>query len=193
MIKILVLLFCTSVIVFSAGCGDAANAVDDVKKDAAAQIQETAGEVKDAAGKVEQKAAEFQGENQPTRNVTEKFSIGGIYPGMTLEEVKKILGEPVSSHDNDEFIFKNGLVVEVEKHGDIVEEIQTHQAGATTGAGIEVGMTEQKLIETYGAADYVENHGNKIEYKYHSADRLMKIEFEIYNEIIAEIKAELND
>lgn len=189
--KFLVIL--ASLIIFSTGCGDASTAVDNVKKDAAEKVQETAGEVKNVAEKVEQKAAAVKGEEKSVQNIAEKFSLGGIYPGMTLQEVKNILGEPVSRHDDDEFIFANGLVVEIEKHGNIVEEIQTHQAGVATGAGIEVGMNEQKLVDAYGAADYVENHGGKVEHKYHSADGLMKIEFEFYNGIISEIKVQLDD
>ena len=188
--KILAIL--SMLIIFCAGCGDTSTAVDDVKKDAAAKVQETAGEVKDVAEKVEQKAAAIKNDGQ-TRISAEKFSIGGIFPGMTLEEVKNLLGEPAARHDDDEFIFSNGLVVEIEKHGDTVKEIQTHQAGVATGGGVEVGMNEQNLIEAYGAADFIENHGGKVEHKYHSADGLFKIVFEVRDGIISEIEAELND
>lgn len=189
--KILAIL--SMLIIFSTGCGDASTAVDNVKKDAAEKVQETAGEVKNVAEKVEQKAAAVKGEEKSVQNVAEKFSLGGIYPGMTLEEVKNILGEPAAKHDDEEFIFSNGLAVEIDKKNNVVEEIQTHQAGVATGAGIEVGMNEQNLIDAYGAADFVENHGDKVEHKYHSADGLMKIEFEFYNGIISEIKIQLDD
>ena len=188
-----VLIILSALIFFSAGCGDASTAVNDVKKDAAEKVQETASEVKETAEKIEQKAAVVAGGEKSAQNVTEKFSLGGIYPGMTLSEVKNILGEPVSRHDDDEFIFSNGIIVEIEKHSDIVEKIQTHQAGVATGAGVAVGMTEQNLIDAYGAADKVENHGGKVEHKYHSADRLLKIEFEIRNGIISEIEIQLDD
>lgn len=174
-----ILAILSMLIIFSTGCGDASTSVDDVKKD--------------AAEKVEQKAAAVTGGEKSAKNVAEKFSLGGVYPGMTLEEVKNILGEPTSRHDDEEFIFDNGLVIEIDKHNNLVEEIQTHQAGVATGAGVEVGMTEQNLIDAYGAADYVENHGGKVEHKYHSADRLFKMEFEIYNGIISEIKIQLDD
>ena len=189
--KILAMLATASLLL--TGCGDASTAVDNVKKEAAEKVQETAGEVKNVAEKVEQKAATIKGEEKSVKNVAEKFSLGGIYPGMSLEEVKNILGEPASSHDDDEFVFANGLFVEIDKHSNVVEEIQTNRAGIATGAGIEVGMNEQKLIEIYGAADYVENHDGKIEHKYQSADGLFKIEFEIWNGVISEIKIELDD
>ena len=183
--KILAIL--SILIIFLTGCGN------EVKQEAAEKIQETAGEVKETAAKVEQKAAKIAGDEKSVQNVTEKFSLGGILPGMTLEEVKNILGEPTARHDDDEFIFSNGLFVEIDEHNNVVKEIQTHQAGVKTGAGVEVGMSEQKLIDAYGAADKVENHDGKTEYKYRNADGLFKIEFEIFNGNISEIKIQLDD
>ena len=190
--KILAIL--SALIIFSVtGCGDPSTAVDNVKKDAAAQVKETASEVKETAEKIEQKATAVTNGGQSSQHATEKFSLGGIYPGMTLDEVKNIFGEPSAQHDNEEFTFANGVVVEIDKHNDAVKEIKTHQAGVKTGAGVEVGMTEQNLIDACGAADYVENHDGKVEHKYNSADRLFKMEFEIRNGQISEIKIQLDD
>ena len=173
--------------ILSAGCGDK---VEDVKKEAAAEVQETANEVKDAAAKVEQKAAQVAG-TAPSANVDEKFSIGGISPGMNFDEAKKILGSPTAQHDDDEFTFANGLMIDVELNS--VEEIKILQAGVKTGAGVEVGMTEQNLVDAYGSAEAAENDDGLVEHKYYSGDRRIKLEFDVRNGVIVEIKSSLND
>ena len=178
------MLTCASLIVFSAGCSDASNAVDNVKTEVTSQVQETAGEI-------EPNVVSVRG--QTVQNVDEKFSIGKIFPGMTFDEAKKILGEPSTVLDHDEFAFSNGLIIEVSKVGNFVEEIKIRQAGVSTGLGISVGMTEKDLIATYGRADSVDHDDGKVEYKYRSNDRKVKIEFEIRNDIISEIKTKIDD
>ena len=166
--------------ILSVGCG---NKVEEVK-------QEAASDVKDAATKVEQKAAEVTGTAPTTSNVDEKFSLGGISPGMNFDEAKKILGNPTSQHDDDEFTFANGLMIDVEKN--IVEEIKIRQSGVSAG-GVEVGMTEQNLINAYGNAEATENDDSIVEHKYYSGDRRIKLEFDVSNGVIVEIKCSLND
>ena len=170
----------TAAMLLSVGCGEK---VEDVKQEAKSEVQDT-------AAKVEQKAAEVVVET-PTSNVDEKFSIGGISPGMNFDEVKKILGEPTAQHDNDEFTFANGLIIDVE--GNVVEEIKILQAGVKTSGGVEVGMTEQNLIDAYGRADSTENDDGVVEHKYYSGDRRIKLEFDVSNGSIVEIKCSLND
>ena len=169
----------TAAMLLSVGCGEK---VEDVKQEAKSEVQDT-------AAKVEQKAAEVVVET-PTSNVDEKFSIGGISPGMNFDEVKKILGEP-NQYDDDEFAFANGLIVDVE--GNIVEEIKIRQAGIKTAGGVEVGMTEQHMINAYGRADSTENDDGVVEHKYYSGDRRIKLEFDVSNGSIVEIKCSLND
>ena len=174
--KNLAMLFCLSIIIFSTGCGDASTAVDNVKENSAAKIKEAAAI-----------------NEQTIQGVDKKFSLEGIIPTMTLDEVKAVLGEPVSKQDDDEYIFANGIIVEVTEIGDFVKEIKTNKAGSKTGAGISVGMTEQNLLNAYGQADSVENDDGETEYKYYSDDKTIKIEFEAKNGIISEIKTKLND
>ena len=131
--------------------------------------------------------------NNSAQVADNKFSIGGIYPGMSFDEVKKILGEPSNQVDDDEFIFSNGLIVEIKKFNNTVENIKIRQAGVTAGAGVAVGMTEQQLVELYGNPDSIDRDDGEVEYKYHSSDRRYKIEFEIRNGIISSIKSELKD
>lgn len=168
--KILAIL--SMLIIFSTGCGAASTAADDTKKNFEVQ-EKTLSEL-------------IQG-------VEKKFSLGGVVPSMTLAEVKAVLGEPVSKHDEDEYIFANGIVVEVTDIGNFVEEIKTSEARCQTGAGIAVGMTEKNLVDVYGQADKIEKDDGKVEYKYYSEDKTIKIEFEMRNGIISEIKVQLDD
>ena len=172
--------------ILSAGCGDK---VEDVKHEAAKEVQEAAADAKDVAAKVEQKAAEVA--SNPTIVADEKFSLGGISPGMNFDEAKKILGEPAAQHDGDEFTFANGLMIDAEKN--IVEEIKIRQAGVKTGAGVEIGMTEQNLIDLCGRAQVTENDDGVVEHKYFSGDKKIKLEFDVSNGSIVEIKCSLND
>ncbi|MBR3497684.1 MAG: hypothetical protein IKO05_01675 [Selenomonadaceae bacterium] len=173
--------------VLSVGCG---NKVEEAKQEAASEVQEAAADVKDAAAKVEQKAAQVTG-NAPATTVDEKFSLGGISPGMSVEEAEKILGTPTAQLDDDEFTFANGLTVDVEMNA--VEEIKIRQAGVKTGAGVEVGMTEQNMIDAYGPADVTENDDGVVEHKYYSGDRRIKLKFDVSNGTIVEIKCSLRD
>ena len=177
-----------AMMILSVGCGEK---VEEVKQNAACEVRDKTADVKDAASKIEQEAAQVAGETPKSGNVDEKFSIGGISPGMTFDEAKKILGEPTAQHDDDEFTFANGLIIDVE--GNIVEEIKIRQAGVKTAGGVEVGMTEQNLIDAYGRADSTENDDGVVEHKYYSGDRRLKLEFDVSNGTIVEIKLGIED
>ena len=131
--------------------------------------------------------------NSSAQVADNKFSLGGIYPGMSFDEVKKILGEPSKQIDDDEFVFSNGLAIEIKKFNNVVEKIKTHQSGVTSGAGVYVGMTEKNLLDIYGSPDAFKKDDGKTEYKYFSADRKYKIEFEMNNGVISKIKSKLHD
>ena len=184
-------IFFAAFIFLSAGCGsDSAqttveNKVDEVKKDAASKVQ-------DVANEVSQKAGEIANEGGSS-NSAQEISLGGISPGMTLDEVKNILGEPVSSHDHDEFNFANGLIVEIDDHRNIVKEIKTKLEGFSASQGISIGMTEQKLLDSFGNPERKEFDDGATEYKYFNSDRTKKIVFKVYNGKISEIKCELDD
>ena len=173
--------------VMISGCG---NKVEEVKQEAVTEVQEAAADVKDAAVMVEQTAAQVTG-TAPTTTVDEKFSLGGVSPGMTVDEAERILGAPTAQHDDDEFTFANGLMVDVE--GPFVEEIKIRQAGVKTGAGVEVGMTEQDMINAYGPAEITEYDDGVVEHKYFSSDRRIKLKFDMLNSKIVEIKCSLRD
>ena len=177
-----------AVMALSVGCG---NKVEEVKQEAVSEVQEAASDVKDAAAKVEQKAAEVAGTTPESGNVDSKFLLGGISPGMSFDEAKKILGKPTAQHDDDEFTFANGLMIDVEMN--TVEEIKIRQSGVKTAGGVEVGMTEQNLIDAYGRADVTENDDGVVEHKYYSGDRRIKLTFDVSNGSIVEIKCSLRD
>ena len=182
-------IFFAAFIFLFAGCGDDSaveNKVDEVKKDAAVKVQEVANEVSQKAGEV----ANSGGNNSAS---AQEISLGGISPGMTFEEVKNILGEPVSTHDHDEFIFANGLQVEMDDHKNIVKEIKTRQSGISAAKNISVGMTEQNLLDSYGNPAHKDFDDGATEYKYRSSDGRQKIVFKVFNGVISEIKCELDD
>ena len=188
--NVFAIIFFAAFIFLSAGCGsDSAqnaveNKVEEVKKDAASKVQDVANEVSQKAGEV----ANSGGSSTPAQEV----SLGGISPGMTLDEVKNILGEPVSSHDHDEFNFGNGLIVELDDHRNIVKEIKTKFEGFSAAKGISIGMTEQNLLESFGNPERTDFDDGATEYKYFSSDRRQKIVFKVYNGKITEIKCELD-
>lgn len=174
--KILTLLILATMLT---GCGHVA---DSVKHEVAEEVQETKNEVTQTVNQV-------TGQSTP---VDAKFSIGGVAPGMSIDEVKKILGEPTSIHDGDEYTFANGLQVDVDTFGG-VEEVKTYQQGVQTAAGVAVGMTEQNLIAAYGQPAQRESDDGAIEYKYISGDGRIKIKFNIANGTIIEIKSSIRD
>lgn len=184
--KFFTIIFFAAFIFLAAGCGTESaveNKVDEVKKEAAVKVEGVANEVS-------QKAAEIANDNEVSP--AQEISIGGITPGMTLEEIKKILGEPSFGH-KEEFAFASGVEVELDDHSHIAKEIKTRQSGVAAAKGVAVGMSEQNLLDAYGKAACVDHDDGGVEYKYFSADRRQKIEFRVFNGIISEIKCELDD
>ena len=127
--------------------------------------------------------------NSPASN--EKFSLGGISPGMSLDDAKKVLGEPTATHDNDEFTFANGLELELDKG--VVADIKVRQGNVPTGAGVAVGLTEQDLANAYGQPASTKNDDGKIEHTYFSGDGRIKLEFDVAGGLVTEIKCSLVD
>ena len=109
---------------------------------------------------------------------------------MSLDDAKKLFGEPSATHE-DEFTFANGLELELDNGR--VADIKIRQAGVSTGAGVAVGMTEQDLANAYGQPASTENDDGKIEHKYFSGDGRIKLEFDVVNGIITEIKCSFVD
>lgn len=162
--------------------------VDEAKSDATAKVNE----VKQDAANVASAAAQKLG-NAPADVKGRIIALEGVKPGMTLDEVKQILGEPVSTHDDDEFTFANGLIVETNDVGK-VDSVKITKAGIKTPEGLEVGMADSAVKEYCGPADEIDNDDDgEVEYKYYSSDRKSKIVYTTRNGTITEIKCSLND
>lgn len=138
-------------------------------------------------------AHEILSEVSAAQNTDPKFSFQGICFGMTLNEVKSILGEPVGQADNDEFIFSNGLIIEFSDYDNTIKEIETLKNGMATDAGVAVGMYASKLSELYGSADVVKTEDGKTEYKYFGGNGRFVIEFAVRGNVIEKIESKIRD
>ena len=118
-----------------------------------------------------------------------QIEIGGIKYGATIDEVKSILGSPdkistktkhygekIEYHYGDlEVKFINGKVSEI--------EMDDH-SNFKTAAGIGIGSTIADVERAYGRADSV----HKDKYIYFTADKSLRLVFEIKNGVVHEIK-----
>ena len=160
---------------------DAANAANDAAQKVDQAKQDAANVANDAAQKVEQVAENIKGR---------LIALEGVKPGMTLDEVKKIFGEPTST-SGDNVTFGNGLTVETNDAGK-VENVRVTQAGIKTPEGVEVGMADYALNEYCGPADKVDVDGDgEVEYKYFGVDGMSQVTYTTRNGIITEIKCSL--
>ena len=189
--------------VLSTGCG---NTMDGAKKDAqeaAQKVEQKADEVKQDAANVkadvEQKVDEVKADaaqkaDEVKQDVADmkgavagrEIAIGGVKLGVNPDAVKAVLGEPTFAGD-DEFIFANGL--EIELDNGVVTEIKSTRAGVKTAQGIEVGMMEYALNNFCGAADDVDiDDDGEVEYKYFGGDKKSNVVYTARNGLITEIK-----
>lgn len=168
--------------VLSAGCGE--NTMEGAKKDA----QEASQQIQQAAKDADAKWVEMRDAIH-----SKAIELSGVKPGMTLEEAKAILGEPVATSDNDKLVFDNGVELEIDKDSNRVEELKVNQEGNTNAAGVKVGMPEDSLKEMCGPADELETNGGDVEYTYYSTDKKSKVVYKAHGGIITEIKSALND
>lgn len=125
-----------------------------------------------------------------------QISLGGIVPGVTLNSVKVIYGEPVPSRDGETLLFSNGIVIKVDDDfSGIVEEVSIYSANdkIATPAGIAVGMKDSALNAAYGSADDVDYEYDGVEYTYYSDDMKKKMEFKVKDNVVVKIKCELRD
>lgn len=124
---------------------------------------------------------------------SQQVALGGIEPGMSLEQAKSLGGEVIYA-DYEKTLFKNGLIVKVDdKRPGIVEEVVLKSGEVKTPAGITLGMSADKLNSAYGQADKVDVDRDDTEYKYRTADGHKEIEFTVKNGVITKISCELRD
>ncbi len=121
----------------------------------------------------------------------QQVSLGGIEPGMSLEQAKNLGGEIVYA-DYEKTVFKSGLIIKVDDdRPGIVEEVMIKAGEVKTPAGIALGMSADKLNGVYGQADKVDVDRQDTEYKYFTADGAKEIEFTVKNGVITKISCEL--
>ena len=120
-----------------------------------------------------------------------KISIGSIYPGMSVQELIKTCGQPLSKDRNgDDWQYQN---FEIEVEGNVVEEISTRSSTIATPDGVRVGQAAEVLNSTFGTADKFKTDSDGVEYKYFSTDGMKEIEFKVVNGVIAKITCSLRD
>ncbi len=120
-----------------------------------------------------------------------EVGLGGIAPGISVEEASSKLGAPTRA--GKRLTFPNGLVGKVDEDAPtIIEELETKtEQGPATPSGIAVGMAESALLDVYGEADKVDRDSDDTEYEYLSQNGLMKLEFKVVGGTIVKIQCEL--
>ena len=120
-----------------------------------------------------------------------KFALGGLVPGMSVQELIKTCGQPLSKDRNgDDWQYQN---FEIEVEGNVVEEISTRSSTMATPDGVHVGQAAEALNSTFGTADKFKTDSDGVEYKYFSTDGMKEIEFKVVNGVIAKITCSLKD
>ena len=177
-------LLAVAAMMFTAGCGGQKQA-EDAAKDAAAKVEETATDVKDAATDAANTAvqavmATAEDAAAAMKKIQEGdktgMAIAGVVPGINVERVTEMYGEPVATV-GDVLQLENGLDVKV--NNKVVEEVSTSFEGLPTPAGIGVGSpaTELNTADVYGTATTTtQDNGNTV-YKYISNDKRWTISF----------------
>ena len=121
----------------------------------------------------------------------QQVALGGIEPGMSLEQAKNLGGE-IAYSDYEKTVFKSGLIIKVDDdRPGVVEEVAVKNGEVKTPAGIAWGMSADKLNEAYGQADKIDSDRQDTEYKYFTADGSKEIEFTVKNGVITKISCEL--
>ena len=192
---------------FAVGCG---NQAQEAAKDAQQKVEQKAEEVKDEASKkVEEtkeasiqaaedavkKADEMKADiaakaEEVTGNVNERvIALGGLMPGVSVDDVKAMFGEPTVIEENI-LIFADGLKVEFDD-AQKVKTISTTIETFDTPEGVYVGASEYSLNDYCGPADSVHKIDSGAEYEYNSGDKKSVVVYTAQNGIITEITCSL--
>ena len=192
-----------AMMMFATGCGKDNKPVEDVKQDANAaveQVKEKADEAKqDATQAVDNAKETAQALLDDAKKTMEDLKSGaadktvialdGIVPGINIDTVKEMLGEPIDS-DGTNFAFSNGIDVKVKDN--IVQEVSTKYDGLNTPSNIAVGVAEDALKAAYGdKLTVTPNADGSTSYKF-AGDNVRSIEFTTSNGTVTKITATLN-
>lgn len=119
-----------------------------------------------------------------------KVIVGGIFPGMTVNQLIDGFGQP-NYRDGDDWAYQN-FTVEIERG--IVEKVSTRSNDMPTPEGVRVGQVADVLNRSYGSADKVDyDDDGSVEYEYYSVDGSKKIEFTVMNGVITKISCSIRD
>lgn len=119
-----------------------------------------------------------------------KVIVGGIFPGMTVNQLIDGFGQP-NYRDGDDWAYQN-FTVEIERG--IVEKVSTRSNDMPTPEGVRVGQAADVLNRSYGSADKVDyDDDGSVEYEYYSVDGSKKIEFTVMNGVITKISCSIRD
>jgi hypothetical protein len=123
------------------------------------------------------------------------IAIGGIKPGMNIDEAIAAFGQPTYHDQGEEALFQNGIKIDLDDYTRrTIEEIKlSGSSDIATPAGITIGSSESAVTEAYGHPDKLKNEDGVQEYTYYAADSGMKIEFKVIHGTVAKIKCELNN
>ena len=116
----------------------------------------------------------------------------GAAPGMTVEQLISIYGQPVS-RNGDDLIFSDFRVEIDDNRPNVVESIETRSGAIATPDGVKIGQDAGILNRVYGQADKVDAEWNETDYEYFSDNYSQKIEFTVKNGVIVKIKCRLWD
>mgnify|MGYP002627203324 CR=1 FL=1 len=116
-------------------------------------------------------------------------ALGGLMPGVSVDEVKSMFGEPTSTEGNV-VTFANGLKVVLDGAQN-VKSISTIVDAFDTPEGVYVGASEYSLNDYCGPADAVRVANNIAEYEYNSGDKKSVVIYKAQNGIISEITCSL--
>ena len=120
-----------------------------------------------------------------------KIAIGKITPGMSVQDLISICGQPNYKH-GDHWEYGNFTVEVDDDRPNIVEKIETRSGGISTPDGIAVGQNAD-VLNSLGQADKVDVEHDGTEYEYFNADRTKKIEFKVVNGGIVKISCKIID
>ncbi|MBQ8698511.1 MAG: hypothetical protein IJ741_06545 [Schwartzia sp.] len=124
-----------------------------------------------------------------------EIALGGVAPGMDIDEAIAAFGTPTYRDKGAEAHFSNGVKIDLDEYERAtIEEIKlSRKTGVATPAGITIGSPESAIKEAYGEPDKLEYDGGKNKYTYYASDSGMKLKIEAAHGAIIKIKCELDD
>ena len=125
---------------------------------------------------------------------SDQISVGGIYYGESLDEVKAVYGTPTETkyrqsqhYDGQAVEYEFGEDLEVTLVNGTVRNVEVSgHSSLVTPAGVRVGMSKSELYRIYGEPDMI--RGDKLVYRCDS-DANLGLVFEMSNGQIEEIEA----